>query len=79
MEDADAERLELAARLRGMGISAPYASQLAKKRREPALGLALKIHAELGLKLGPLAATPDEDIPALARLEANKPRGERAA
>jgi transcriptional regulator with XRE-family HTH domain len=49
-------------------ISVPYASQLLSdnmfQRRNPSLGLALKIYDRTGLQLGPLTGlTPDEIEP----------------
>lgn len=43
-----------------------HAYMIAWNKRQPSLPLALKIHEELGLKLGPLAGASDADISALA-------------
>ena len=61
----------LAERLRSIGISESYASQIMNGRRKPSLPLALKIHRELGVQLGPIAAASADDIKALERLAAN--------
>lgn len=41
--------IELAAALRGMGLSKSYASELANGRRRPSLGLAARIETELNI------------------------------
>lgn len=51
-----------------MGISESYASQLVNGRRVPSMPLALRIHHEIGAKLGPLDGVDDADIPALRRV-----------
>jgi hypothetical protein len=48
------ERKILCARLRAMGLSAPYAWQVAQEKRPPSLPLAIEIWDELDVKLGPL-------------------------
>jgi transcriptional regulator with XRE-family HTH domain len=58
----------LAERLRGIGISESYASQLANGRRPPSLRLAIRIYRELGIKLGPLAHATAAEIAALERV-----------
>ena len=57
---------DLYRRLKALGVSAPYASQLAHGTREPGLGLAIRIWRRLGLKLGPLVGLTRGQI---ARLE----------
>lgn len=59
---------DLAKRLRSIGISESYASEIVNEKRAPSMALALRIHAELGEKLGPLAGVEDGDIPALRRV-----------
>lgn len=61
------EKRALAKSLRSIGISESYASEIVNDRRTPSMGLALRIHSEIGEKLGPLANLADEDIPALRR------------
>ncbi len=56
---------ELYRRLKALGVSAPYASQIARGSREPGLTLAIRIW-RLGLKLGPVAGLARGQI---ARLE----------
>lgn len=43
------ENRELAERLKGIGISESYASQLVNGRRTPSLRLALRIEQQLGI------------------------------
>ncbi len=43
------EQGALAAKLRGIGISESYASQLVNRKRTPSFALALKIKSELGI------------------------------
>jgi transcriptional regulator with XRE-family HTH domain len=50
-----------------LGISASYASMIRSGVRVPPIDLALRIRRSFGVKIGPIAATPDEDIPALER------------
>lgn len=64
--------------LRGIGVSAPYASQLSRGDREPSQALAAKIFRDLGLKLGPLKGLSDEECLALVKIENRKQR-KRAA
>ena len=66
----DTGNSELAKQLVGIGISESYASQLANNppRRTPSLKLALKIHDEIGVKLGPLLGASNDDLPALRKL-----------
>lgn len=71
----------LYARLESIGISKPYASQLASGTRTPSLGLALKIYKQLGIKLGPIAGASKADIAATERVASRvKPsKGEAVA
>lgn len=62
------EKRALSKSLRSIGISESYASEIVNEKRPPSMTLALRIHAELGEKLGPLANVADEDIPALRRV-----------
>ena len=64
----DLEPKAFAARLRSIGISASYASQIANRKRQPSLSTALDIHRHLQVKIGPLVGVVDSDLPALARL-----------
>lgn len=61
-------RPALAERLRSIGISESYASQLVNRRRAPSLALALRIHRELGEKMGPISEATPAEIKALERL-----------
>ena len=62
---------ELAEKLRSIGISESYASQIANEKRAPSMPLALKINRALGVKLGPLVGVSDADIPVLERVHAS--------
>lgn len=65
----DAKNASLtAADLRKLGISKPYAHQLASGSRKPSLAMALRIHDALGAKLGPLETATSAEIAALRRL-----------
>lgn len=64
------ETPSLAARLVSIGISESYASQLVNRRRRPSLGLALRIHREIGERLGPIADCSPDEIAALERVAA---------
>lgn len=68
MEEPKSPELALAAKLREIGISKSYASQIANGRRPPSVPLALDIHEKLELKLGPLAGLQDDEIALLARM-----------
>jgi transcriptional regulator with XRE-family HTH domain len=62
----------VAAKLRDIGVSAPYASQLAHGKREPGIDLAVKIHESTGLRLGLLALANDEEVFVVTRLVARR-------
>jgi hypothetical protein len=57
----------LVAQLRGIGVSSPYASQIASGNRKPSLALAIKIWRRLGVQLGPIEGKTGEQIETLAR------------
>ena len=59
-------RERLYQQLKGLGISPPYASQIAHGRRAPGLRLAIAIWHATGVKLGPVAGLSRAQI---ARLE----------
>jgi len=61
-------------RLKRLGISAPYASQLANRRRAPGLILALRIWRATGVKLGPIEGLASA---AIVRLEKLRLKGKR--
>lgn len=67
MSEIETNKAPLAERLRAIGVSESYASQIVNGRRPPSMKLALRIHSEVGEKLGPLADVADDDIPALRR------------
>lgn len=66
--DTSPAPLDLAEKLRSIGISESYASQIVNGRRAPSMPLALRINRELRVKLGPLTGVDDGDIPALERV-----------
>jgi hypothetical protein len=67
------------ARLIGLGISKPYASQIATGARDPSLALAIRIYRELGLKFGPLKGASKSEITTLARLASRSSQTASAA
>jgi hypothetical protein len=62
------EPLELARKLREIGISESYASLIANGRRKPSDRMAIRIWREAGIKLGPIEAASDEEIEVLAKV-----------
>lgn len=48
--------------LRGLGVSKPYASQVASGRRKPSLNLALRLYKKCGTKIGPLKNKTNAEI-----------------
>lgn len=58
----------LCKQLSAIGISAPYASQISRGVRSPSMALALRIHREIGVKLGPIAGATKAEISALERV-----------
>jgi len=58
----------IAQRLREIGVSTPYAYQIAHGAREPSLPLAAKIAKETGLRLGVLKHANDEEVAVVVRL-----------
>lgn len=62
------EALELARKLREVGISESYASLIANGRRKPSDRLAIRIWREAGIKLGPIASATDDEIEVLAKV-----------
>lgn len=58
----------LYSRLCGMGLSKPYASQIANGHRAPGMKLALRIYKEIGTKLGPLKDATVREIEVAERL-----------
>lgn len=79
LQTAMAENSPLIKQLRGIGISAPYASQLASGNREPSLYLAIRIYRKLGLRMGPIAKRSDEEIRLLERVTPKPKQGQGAA
>lgn len=60
--------MTLAERLRGIGISKSYASQIANGRRKPSDEMAIRIWRQAGIKLGPIQSASDEEIEVLAKV-----------
>ena len=52
---------DLDKRLRGIGISRPYAHQLANRQRTPSLRLARRIERELGIAVSYWDTTPRQE------------------
>jgi len=65
---ASEQERELAATLRGAGISESYASLLARGIRSPSAPLAIDIYRKTGVKLVPISEATEEDIDALERV-----------
>ncbi len=63
----EAKTPSLAMQLRGIGVNKSHAYMIAWGKRVPSLPLAVRIHRELGLKLGPVAQMTDAQIKALGR------------
>jgi hypothetical protein len=63
----EAKPPSLAMRLRAAGLTKSHAYMVARGDRSPSLQLAVKIHSEIGVKLGPIACMTDAQIKALAR------------
>lgn len=54
--------------LKGVGVSAPYASQIARGIRTPSPAMALKIFRGTGLRYGVFRDANAEEITALSRV-----------
>jgi transcriptional regulator with XRE-family HTH domain len=59
----------LTAQLHEVGLSQPYASQVANGKRRPGMETALTIYRKLGIALGPLAGKSKADIATLAKAQ----------
>jgi hypothetical protein len=71
---------DLYRKLKAMGVSAPYASQIAHGAREPGLGLSIRIWRRLGHKLGPVSGLTRGQIARLECLRLKRlPKRERAS
>lgn len=55
-------------RLKEIGVSAPYASQIARGKRTPSPELSLKIFRRTGLRFGVFLGASPEETSALGRL-----------
>lgn len=62
------DALAIAEKLRAIGISESYASQLSRSVRSPSQALAIRIFRETGIKLGPIAGASKAEIEALDRM-----------
>ena len=69
MRKADPSVEPIVASLRAIGISAPYASQLARGLRRPSRAMAIRIYRETGRKMGCLENASDADIRVLSQFE----------
>lgn len=65
METAPLEQRAVVERLRAIGISESYASQLARSIRPPSKPLAIDIFRRTGMKLGPIADLTEQQIDVL--------------
>jgi hypothetical protein len=63
----DEKTPSLAMRLQSAGVKKSHAYMIAWGKRAPSLPLAIRIHAAIGEKLGPVANMTDAQIKALAR------------
>lgn len=54
--------------LKGVGVSAPYASQIARGKRTPSPEMALRIFRGTGLRYGVFLQATDEETTALSRI-----------
>ncbi len=69
MSDSEPDVEAVYGKLKSIGISSPYASQLARGLRRPSLSMAIRIFHDAGLKLGILAEATDTEIAVLARFQ----------
>lgn len=69
MRKADPAVEPIIASLRAIGVSAPYASQLARGLRRPSRAMAIRIFRETGRKMGCLEDASDAEIHVLSRFE----------
>lgn len=60
--------VEIAPRLRAIGVNRSYAWQIANGKRAPSQKLAVRIFRETGLKLGPVAGLSEADIAVLEKM-----------
>lgn len=68
-EMLDTENPSLLKRLRAIGVSASYASEIASGARMPSLALALRIYREMGEQVGKLQGMGRADIAVLERAQ----------
>lgn len=66
-EMLDTNNPSLLKRLRAIGVSASYASEIASGARKPSLALALRIYRETGEQVGLLSGKTKHEIELLAR------------
>lgn len=64
---AQLTHLDVAAKLRALGISGGHASEIARRKRPPGERTALKIWRETGMKFGKLANLEDDEIEVFAK------------
>lgn len=65
----DTDNPSLLKRLRAIGVSASYASEIASGSRKPSLSLALRIYRETGEQVGTLVGKSKHDIAVLERAQ----------
>lgn len=68
MRKAKPEVEAIVTRLTGIGISGPYASQIARAVRTPSPEMALRIFRETGLRFGVFRGANVEETSALERI-----------
>lgn len=68
MRKAAPEVEVIVTRLRDIGVSGPYASQIARNKRTPSPQLALKIFRETGLRFGVFKGANAEETGHLERV-----------
>lgn len=69
MRKAAPEVDAVATKLREIGISAPYASQLARNVRQPSRAMAIRIFRDAGLRMGELTGASEAEIRVLEKYE----------
>lgn len=62
----------IAQRLRKIGVSGPYAYQIAHGTREPSLPLTVQIANEAGLRIGLLEGATDAEVAVVTQLVARR-------
>jgi transcriptional regulator with XRE-family HTH domain len=69
MRRATPEVEAIVTRLREIGVSAPYASQIARNKRTPSPAMCLRIFRETGLRFGVFRGATAEETGHLQKLD----------